>query len=778
MIIAIKAQVIDSSVIIPSKLGAKDIVVLHKDSAILQVNAAMQNPIPASHSPFETYIITQEQIKQLGCNTLIDVLRLIPSIRISKIGSAVEGELFMANGARGNSNFQFLINDVPIRPYTAMGMSLGSNLPIKQAERIEVVIGSMSTLYGTQASAGVINIILKESERPIYTSSDLCFGSEKYSNIDVNFGGKVGKGRHVVRFNAYGGFSSMNNLRVYNDADNMAIKNYFPSNRSDTLKLFRIFNDSTDFEEFKMPSYTRHIGLDIKSKYLTLAYRDLLRRDHSSMGLNPRAVGYRNLGTTFEDNISNLSLTFKKQGKRALNKISLEFINYRIIRQSKVDYNIPQISFLLMDFKDSLQLKNYSQKIVRQVDTFNQIRLRNIFNNGLERSTRFNYTNHGRIFKSFYYNFGLLLYIPLKIEQIDFFANAIDRGANNEFYKPIAVKRGGSGYVILNTGFSYKKKHTLIDYQQSHFVELIGAGINRRLSFSQNLPINARKWVLFGHLAKNYNNPNQRYINTNHTVAVLKNLTNNDTIVGFAVDTKEKGLVSLFNRTTHIEQTSWGIGLRNHNFSAYYYRQQTSDMFFYDRTTTLVTDTNFIYSDNLTPIYELNRGFKKYVNTYQKLNKILFTYDLRNNLLEINQNQIYFDLRGGYAFQWGREMTPWGKIGVLRQVPKHTITYIVSLRFKDKFSFSIVGNYYSSFYPSYTTTQNIDQVKRGNYLSNDLILNYNFSDNLQVRAAGYNILNRFNAGIEATETPDDLRLNAQQSRIFQVALIYNLDKQK
>jgi outer membrane cobalamin receptor len=136
---------------------------------------------------------------QNGFVTLGDVLRAAPGIRVSQPGNALEGETFMVRGVSGNQYMKILINDVPIKAAVAPGMSIGAQLPVRQAKRIEVVYGPSGPTYGEEACAGVINIILKETERPVYTQADLSFGRFNYNSLDLMFGGKLGRDRNIFQ---------------------------------------------------------------------------------------------------------------------------------------------------------------------------------------------------------------------------------------------------------------------------------------------------------------------------------------------------------------------------------------------------------------------------------------------------------------------------------------------------------------------------------------------------------------------------------------------------
>jgi len=113
--------------------------------------------------PFTTFVITKEEILDNGYTTLVDVMKSLPGIRVSQPGSGQDGETFMIRGLLGNSHMKILLNDSPIKPSIVKGMPIGAQLPIRQAERIEVIFGPAAVLYGADASAGVINIITKST---------------------------------------------------------------------------------------------------------------------------------------------------------------------------------------------------------------------------------------------------------------------------------------------------------------------------------------------------------------------------------------------------------------------------------------------------------------------------------------------------------------------------------------------------------------------------------------------------------------------------------------
>ena len=210
----------------PERLTEKDLIAQNPDLQKTKVISASRSPEDLDEVPFTMWVVTAEDILRNGYVTLGDVLRAAPGIRVSQPGNAMEGETFLMRGLSGNQYVKILINDVPVKPSIALGMPIGAQIPIRQAERIEVLYGPTSAIYGNEACAGVVNIILKETERPIFTQADLAFGNYGYNSLDLTFGGKLGKDKKIFRFSLYGSSTVREKTDLYYDRNLFNANNY------------------------------------------------------------------------------------------------------------------------------------------------------------------------------------------------------------------------------------------------------------------------------------------------------------------------------------------------------------------------------------------------------------------------------------------------------------------------------------------------------------------------------------------------------------------------
>ncbi|NLX75410.1 MAG: TonB-dependent receptor, partial [Synergistaceae bacterium] len=139
--------------------------------------------------PAPAYVITKEEIDAIGARNLSEVLDRIPGVMglTSASSSMARTQEVMIRGLA--SEILLLVDGVPFT--NTYGMS-GSNsfdlrtIPLDSIERIEVVKGASSALYGSAAAAGVINIISRK-------------GSEKSTGFIKAEGGSGGFFRGTVR---------------------------------------------------------------------------------------------------------------------------------------------------------------------------------------------------------------------------------------------------------------------------------------------------------------------------------------------------------------------------------------------------------------------------------------------------------------------------------------------------------------------------------------------------------------------------------------------------
>ena len=109
-------------------------------------------------------VITAEDMERSGRRTVADVLRDVGGLSVAQTGGAGNNASVFLRGAESAYTL-FLIDGVEVNDPMSPGRSYSpSHLTVDQVERIEVLYGSQSTLYGSDAIAGVVNIITKRGQ--------------------------------------------------------------------------------------------------------------------------------------------------------------------------------------------------------------------------------------------------------------------------------------------------------------------------------------------------------------------------------------------------------------------------------------------------------------------------------------------------------------------------------------------------------------------------------------------------------------------------------------
>ena len=326
----------DSLLLRPEVLAEKDIYdPIQTAKQNIKIISGSRFPIAVADLPFSSHVITREEIRRNGYETLVDALKMVPGIRVSQPGSATEGETFLMRGLLGNTYAKILINDVPVKPSFVASMPIGAQLPIKEAERIEIIYGAGAALYGSDASAGVINIITRESDKPVFMQADLSVGGGVYSSVNVMFGGRLGRDKRIFKYFAYGSNVLFEQRKIFYDK----AYNYNPSTyTSDTnYVFFPNYAGTSDKPIFtNTPHLSRKFGFNIKYKRFTLSAETMYRRDHSSIGLNPVAYSYRNPQTFTGESILKFNLNIFKEKEKKNRKTDFTYLRYSLDTRSSI----------------------------------------------------------------------------------------------------------------------------------------------------------------------------------------------------------------------------------------------------------------------------------------------------------------------------------------------------------------------------------------------------------------------------------------------------------
>jgi vitamin B12 transporter len=134
-------------------------------------------------------VITAEDIEASGVNSVSEILNTIPGLEIFRLGGAGQQSSVLLRGA-DPAHLLVLVDGFAVNdPGSPKGTFNWAHFMVENIERIEVLRGPQSTLYGSDAMAGVINIITKSGEGLLGTTLDLEAGSFETRSGRLTIGG-------------------------------------------------------------------------------------------------------------------------------------------------------------------------------------------------------------------------------------------------------------------------------------------------------------------------------------------------------------------------------------------------------------------------------------------------------------------------------------------------------------------------------------------------------------------------------------------------------------
>ena len=325
------------------KLDAGDLA-FRDDTVEMNVISASRSSKKIGELPITIYVVTREEILLNHYNSLIDIIKSLPGIRVSQPGSGELGESFELRGLTGNLYTMILINGLPVKPGTVTGMPVSAQLPVKQAERIEVIYGPAAAVYGADAVSGVINIITKEADKGTFVMGDISLGQLDYRSTNFMVGGKAGRNKNILQYTFYGGQSEVSDLNIkkryediYNPLQymqkpgryiNIDGENYEPLKITETLLRskgiapsdFISGNYPLNYEGSvtmpaieDLPASSNNLGYQLKYRGISMSFNNMYRRTHSSLGQTPYYYKYNNPQNYWGENIRSTTLSYNHE---------------------------------------------------------------------------------------------------------------------------------------------------------------------------------------------------------------------------------------------------------------------------------------------------------------------------------------------------------------------------------------------------------------------------------------------------------------------------------
>jgi vitamin B12 transporter len=151
---------------------------------------ATRTPTKASDVLADNVYISPEEIAQAGQTSLVELLQRQRGVEISTSGGAGSPASVFLRGA--NSNQALILIDGVRTQSVLSGSSTLQAIPLGIVDHIEIVFGPQSSLYGSDAIGGVIQIFTKKGAGSAQVNASTGYGSYGTSITDVSIYGSLG----------------------------------------------------------------------------------------------------------------------------------------------------------------------------------------------------------------------------------------------------------------------------------------------------------------------------------------------------------------------------------------------------------------------------------------------------------------------------------------------------------------------------------------------------------------------------------------------------------
>lgn len=147
---------------------------------------ATRTPQTADAALASVTVITRKDIERQQARSVQDLLRGVPGVSIDNSGGAGKSTAVFMRGTESD-HVLVMIDNIKIGSATS-GTTAFENIPIDQIDRIEIVRGPRSSLYGSEAIGGVIHIFTRKGDTSGGFKPSFNFGGGSFGTLEGSVG--------------------------------------------------------------------------------------------------------------------------------------------------------------------------------------------------------------------------------------------------------------------------------------------------------------------------------------------------------------------------------------------------------------------------------------------------------------------------------------------------------------------------------------------------------------------------------------------------------------
>lgn len=166
------------------------------DTQVDDLDSVVVTATRTAQAPGETLaaasVVERADIERLQPASLPDLLRGLPGVSVANTGGLGKQASLFLRGTESD-HVLVIIDGVRVGSATA-GIAALQDIPVEQVERIELVRGPFSSLYGSEAIGGVLQVFTRRPKGAFAPQASVSVGSDGFHRESLGFGGRGERG--------------------------------------------------------------------------------------------------------------------------------------------------------------------------------------------------------------------------------------------------------------------------------------------------------------------------------------------------------------------------------------------------------------------------------------------------------------------------------------------------------------------------------------------------------------------------------------------------------
>jgi len=231
------------------------------------VTSVSKRPQKLHETASAIFVVTQEDIRRTGAVNLMEALRIVPGLLVSKINQNVFAISVRGfNRGSGSDKLLVLIDGRSVYSPVSNGLNKGvqwvvQDVVLEDVDRIEVIRGPGAALWGSNAVAGVINIITKSSAETQGVLAATGAGTEERAFGTLRYGGKVGE---KLFYRVYGKYRDRDEGELADGSEGVDDKQMAQAGFRSDVQI-----NPADHLTLQGDYYDMDAGLDLKNRFIS-----------------------------------------------------------------------------------------------------------------------------------------------------------------------------------------------------------------------------------------------------------------------------------------------------------------------------------------------------------------------------------------------------------------------------------------------------------------------------------------------------------------------------